>query len=251
MDADGDVPVGPASGGGLRIVQPERGYRFSVDSLALAHFVGRLTSETVLDLGAGCGIISLMLAARHGEVMVHGVELQRSLVRLAEQNALDNGLGGRVRFHCLDMRRILLGNPVGPVDLVVCNPPFYPADSGRIPPDRGRALARHELEVSLPEVVEAASRMLRDGGRFVTIYPVSRMHALIAAMRQHALGPRILRMVHPKEKGPAKLILVEGVKGMGGPGETLPPLILQRASGEYTPEAAAMFLPLPLSDDSG
>jgi tRNA1Val (adenine37-N6)-methyltransferase len=115
--------------------------------------------------------------------------------------------------------------------------------SGRLNPDPQRAVARHEIKLTLSELIETAARMLRDGGRFAAVYPVERMADMLLEMRRGGLAPGNLRLVHPRENGPAKLFLVEGVKGGKAALEVPPPLILFQADGAYTQEAAAMFLP--------
>ncbi len=227
--------------GRLRVKQPRQGYRYSVDAPLLVHFVGPLSTETVLDLGTGCGIIPLILACRFPKIAVHGVELQSALAEIADRNVQDNGLADRVRVHAMDMKEVTPGLTSGPVDLVVCNPPFYPVDSGRLNPDSQRALARHEIEVTLSGLIETAARMLRDGGRFAAVYPAGRLADMLLEMRRGGLEPRILRLVHPKEKGPAKLFLVEGIKGDRRLLEILPPLVIYNKSGDYTEEVTTMF----------
>ena len=238
-----DVTIDTVFDGGLWVKQARRGYRFSIDSVLLAHFAGPLTTETVLDLGTGCGIIPLILAWRHESIFVHGVELQPELVEIAGQNVTENGLTDRVRIHGADMKRVTAVLTSGPVDLVVCNPPFHPVASGRLNPDSQRAVARHEIKLTLSELIGTATRMLRSDGKFAAVYPVRRMADMLFEMRRGGLAPGSLRLVYPREQGPAKLFLVEGVKGGGAALEVPPPLVLYQADGAYTPEAAAMFLP--------
>lgn len=229
--------------GRLRVEQMRQGYRFSIDAVLLADFAGPLTTETVLDLGTGCGIISLILACRYRGIQVHAVELQPELAEIAARNVAENGFSDRVFIHALDMKQVSPLLTSGPVDLVVCNPPFYPVDAGRINPDSQRAIARHEIGITLFDLVETAGRMLLGGGRFVAVYPVGRMDDILLEMRRGGVPPKVLRLVHPKESGPAKLFLVEGVKGETSALEELPPLVLHQADGGYTQEASAMFLP--------
>jgi tRNA1Val (adenine37-N6)-methyltransferase len=228
--------------GRLQLAQPREGYRFSVDAVLLAHFAGPLSSETVLDLGAGCGVIALILASRFRDIIVHGVEVQADLAEIARRNVRGNGLEGRVKVHAVDMRQAVPALTSGPVDLVVCNPPFHPVASGRLNPDSQRAVARHELKVTLSELLDTASRMLRSGGRFAAIYPVGRKAEMLMELQRAGLPPRTLRMVYPKAGGVAKLFLVEGVKNSGATLEVPPPLVIYDKSGVHTEEVAAMFL---------
>src|SRR2546423_1974153 len=73
-------------GGRLRIIQPRRGYRFSVDSILLADFAAPRRHHRVLELGAGCGVISVMLAATRHPREVVALELQPTLVEMIRRN---------------------------------------------------------------------------------------------------------------------------------------------------------------------
>ena len=238
-----DITIDSVFQGRLKVKQERDGYRFSIDAVILAHFIGLLSTEKVLDLGTGCGIIPLILAHRHEKISIHGVEIQPELARIATENISDNGITARIRIHCCDMKKISKDLIAGSADVVICNPPFHPVVSGRLNPNRQRAIARHEITITLSEIVETAARILSDDGRFVAVFPVARLTDMLSEMRRRGMGATTLRMVHPKEKGPAKLFLVEGKKS-GQTGLVVPPpLVLYGADGGYTDEAAGMFLP--------
>jgi tRNA1Val (adenine37-N6)-methyltransferase len=238
-----DITIDSLFQGKLQVKQGRDGYRFSIDAVMLAYFARPLSFEKVLDLGTGCGIIPLILSFRHKGISIHGVEIQPELARIAAENICDNRMRDRVRIHCCDMKQVSRELISGLADIVLCNPPFHRIVSGRLNPNRQRAVARHEIEITLSEIVETASRMLCAGGRFLTVFPVGRMSDMLLELRRKGMEPKILRMVHPKENGPAKLFLVEGKKG-GQPGLVVPPpLVLYRAQGGYTEEVAGMFLP--------
>ncbi len=52
----------------------------------------------------------------------------------------------------------------GALDVMVCNPPFYPAPSGRVNSNTQKALARHEIGIELPELLTVVRSFLRKGG---------------------------------------------------------------------------------------
>lgn len=238
-----DVTIDSMFQGRLQVKQMRRGYRFSIDAVIVAHFAGPLVTERVLDLGTGCGIIPLILAYRYPRISVYGVEIQQALARLAEDNISRNGMSDRVRIHRIDMKRLTREVTSGPVDLVIGNPPFHPLLSGRLNPGSQRAIARHELMVTLSDLLESTAGMLRPGGRFVAVYPADRKEHMLSEMGRNGIAPKAVRMVHSRENGPSKLFLVEGVKGNPSDLTTGPPMVLYRASGEYTHEVANMFLP--------
>ena len=79
--------IDSALNGAIRVKQYRAGYRFSIDAFLLADFARPGPEDTVLDLGAGCGIIPLILAKRHPRLRIFGVEVQEALARLAQENA--------------------------------------------------------------------------------------------------------------------------------------------------------------------
>ncbi len=229
--------------GKLLIKQDPAGYRFSIDAVILASHAGPRKNERVLDLGTGCGIIPLILAYRRPEITIFGVEIQEELARTAMTNVKSNHLQHQITILYQDMRKLKPDLIGGPVDLVVCNPPYHRTRSGRLNPDPQRAIARHELKVNLDDVLKAAKRLLRTAGRFVTIYTADRVAELIIQMRSHGIEPKSMRTIHGQLSAEAKLVLVVGAKG-AQPGTRLdPPLIIYDSSGEYTKEVQAMLIP--------
>jgi tRNA1Val (adenine37-N6)-methyltransferase len=227
--------------GSLQLRQPRRGYRYSIDAVILAGAVHPKPGETVVDLGTGCGVIPLILACRRPGIHIWGVELQAALAAVAEENVRENDMASRVTIVCADMRDIRPERVGGPADRVVSNPPYRRGRSGRVNPDRQRALARHEIAVQLPEVVRAARTLLKTGGRFTLIYAAGRVAELLAHMRAERIEPKRLRSIHSSDGEDARLVLVEGVRD-GRPGMAVsPPLIVYDGDGRYTEEMQAMF----------
>jgi tRNA1Val (adenine37-N6)-methyltransferase len=229
--------------GRLRVAQSRLGYRFSIDAVLLAHFVQPRPGQTLIDLGTGCGIIPLMLVFRHPRLRVWGVEIQPELVGLATDNVRANHMDDRICILQADMRAITPDMSAGPVDVVCSNPPYRRGRSGRMNPDGQRAVARHEVAITLPALLQASRRVLKTGGRFVTIYPAERAAELIGHMRSMHLEPKRLRLVHSTGQTDARRVLVEG-RAAGRPGLTIaPPLIVYGKDGEYSDEVRRMLLP--------
>jgi len=227
--------------GRIQVKQNKSGYRFSIDAVLLASHAGPREGDRVLDLGTGCGIIPLMLAYRNPKIKIYGIELQEALAEIADLNIKDNNMEDQVTILCLDMKNLKQDMISGPVDLVVCNPPYRKAKSGRMNPNEQRAVARHEIKVTLYDVIETSRRMLNTSGKFLMIYPAERLVDIISQMRSAGIEPKFFRMIHSKRDTEAKLILLEGVKG-GRPGIKIgQPLIIYRKDGSYTDEVEKMM----------
>lgn len=211
--------------GRLRLIQSGKGYRFSIDAVLLSQFATIKPGDVVVDLGAGCGIISLILLLEKPVGYVIALEIQKHLVDQAVRNAALNGVMDRMGVLLGDLRQVPLGKATA--DVVVCNPPYRRPGSGRVNPDFERAIARHEIMASLNDILSAASSVLKPKGRVAVIYPAGRLVDLIVRMRAFDFEPKRIQVVYPSMEEESKLVLVEGVRGGKGGVKVLPPLIDQ------------------------
>ncbi len=229
--------------GRIKVKQDRSGYRFSIDSILLACHARPRPGDKILDLGTGCGIIPLILAYREPNLKIFGIEVQKELADIAVSNVKENRMGGIITILCKDMKELKNDMISVPVDLVVSNPPYRKAESGRINPDLQRAVARHEIKATLDDVITTVRRVLRTAGRFVTIYSAERIIDLMTSMRSAHIEPKFLRTIHSGWNTEAKLIILEGIKG-ARPGLKIgPPLVIYAKEGAYTKEVEEMFLP--------
>jgi len=229
--------------GRLNVRQHKDGYRYSIDAVILASYIKPGPNDKIVDLGTGCGIIPMILAFRYHDIRVWGIEIQEDLAEIAAANVEANAMSDRVRIVTGDMKSINHAKVDGPVDIILSNPPYRKIDSGRINPHKMKAVARHELAVTLDDVAGTAKRLLRTAGKFVIIYPSWRMTDLLTSMKEHSIEPKRLRVVHSRLGDEAGLVVVEGVKG-GQPGLSIEaPLYIYEKDERYTPEVENMFLP--------
>jgi tRNA1Val (adenine37-N6)-methyltransferase len=227
--------------GPLTFHQPAHGYRFALEAFLLADFVPAAVSAPLIDLGTGCGVVALFLARRFPHLCCVGLELQRSLAVLAQQNVLGNGLAHRVHIVQGDIRQVSSLFPVGTFGTVVCNPPYRAVGNGRLNPHPEKAIARHELTLTLPQLVQAARHLLRRRGLLLLVYHPSRLSELFAHLEAAHLRPRRMRLVHATERAPASIVLIEALRDGRDALTVLPPLRVYEASGDYTAEMQAIF----------
>ncbi len=236
-------------GGRLKILQKKKGYRYTIDSVLLAHFVELKKKDRILELGAGSGVISLLLAFRHPGVQVTGLELQADLADMAGRSVSINGLEERVKMIRGDARKVAELLETRSHDVAIFNPPYRKMGSGQVNPAPEKALARHEIAGSIADFLKAASHALELGGRVCMIYPCSRMVEAIHRMRAGKMEPKRLRMVHSRPGSRGDFVLVEGVKGGGEELAVLPPLFIYKEGEGYSEELEALFR--NLSDSAG
>ena len=236
-----DETVESLFGGRLQILQKKKGYRYTIDSVLLAHFIEPKKGERILELGAGSGVISLLLAFQNPGVRVTGLELQAELADMAGRSISMNGLEGRVNILQGDVRNAAELLEARSQDVVVFNPPYRKMGSGKLNPGREKALARHEIAGSIADFLRAASYALETGGRVCLIYPCSRMVEAIHRMRVEKMEPKRLRMVHSRPGSRGDFILVEGMKGGGEELSVLSPLFVYREDERYSEELETLF----------
>lgn len=228
----------------IRLYQQRIGYRFSVDSLLLYDFVNLKKVSSIADLGAGTGIVGILLAKKYPDANITLFELQDSLIRLAEENVVQNCLEDRVKVIRCDLRT-LHALPITPrdYDLVVSNPPFRRLKSGLINMEEEKAIARHEVKLRLHELIDAASYLLRAKGRFCIIYHPYRLSELIETLKKRDLEPKRLRFVHSNISSEAKMILLEAAKGGKRGLKVDKPLYIYKENGSYTEEMKELHNP--------
>ncbi|MBT5192462.1 MAG: methyltransferase, partial [Rhodospirillaceae bacterium] len=200
----------------ILLQQPRQGYRAGSDAILLAAAVAARPGQVVLDAGAGVGAVGLCLAARCGEVLVRGLEIQADLVAVAQDNIRENELGNRVSVVAGDIARPPqeIGQTV--FDHTVCNPPFYALGRASSSPDRGKAMAHGEGETSLEEWLAFCLRRTIPGGTVSVIHRADRLDAILSGLGRGG-GDMLVFPLWPKPGRAAKRVIVQVKVGGKGP----------------------------------
>ncbi|MEW5722168.1 MAG: methyltransferase, partial [Thermodesulfobacteriota bacterium] len=213
----------------------------SVDALLLADFARVGPGWTVVDLGAGVGVVAAVLARRMGRGLVWAVEIQARLAACARINAAALSQAAEIRVLETDWSKLTVKDTGGPVAAVVCNPPYRRLGSGRINPADEEAGARHEVFGSAASATQAAARVLARGGRLALVYPAPRLAGLFRDLAAAGFEPKRLRSVYSRAGEQATLALVEARLGGGEELQVEPALYIHLEDGGYTPETAAIL----------
>lgn len=224
----------------LKIIQHEEEFCFSLDAVLLAHFATVRPGVRAVDLGAGTGVLGLLLVARNAG-QVTGIEISPAMADMAARSAMLNGLDGQLEFFCQDVRELSALPAAGQWELVVSNPPYRPVGGGYISPNAKVAVARHEVSGSLHDFIAAARHLVKYRGRFAMVHLPERLAEIARAMSEAGLEPKRLQLVYPSPGRKPKFLLVEGIRG-GRPGlEVLPPLFIYDENGAYSREIMAYY----------
>ena len=140
----------------------------------------------VLDIGAGTGILSLMLAQRSSAEQIDAIEIDEDAYEQCVENFEASPWGDKLFcFHAgLDE---FVDEPEDEYDLIISNPPFYTDDykSDNI----SRDLARFEDALPFEELIEAAALLLSDNGIFSVIIPYKEEERFVAMCKELDLFP--------------------------------------------------------------
>src|SRR5258708_2061361 len=130
--------------GSITLIQPRHGYRFSVEAILLGRFARASTRDRVLELGAGCGVVSIMMATLYHPREVVAIEIQPPLSDMITRNVAINQLKSVTVVNADLRQKKIAGVDPASFDLVVANPPYRALASGRENPDHSARVARGE-----------------------------------------------------------------------------------------------------------
>lgn len=226
--------------GRILVVQKKKGYRFSVDAPLLADFIQTRPSDRILEIGAGNGIIALLLSVKPFRNLLC-LEIQRSMVELAERNIRLNQLEGRIRVVQQDLRHFRSRRKF---DVIFSNPPYIKTRAGMPSPSTEKAIAKHEIKCDIFDIMRLTGRLLKRNGRAYFIYAATRSEDFGRAVEEQRMKTRTLRWVFSRPGRPARWFLAEC--DFGAPVLTvLPPLIVHDEKGQYTAEMERIFAGVP------
>lgn len=249
---------------GYQIIQNSGMFCFGMDAVLLANYVRFKRGGRYMDLGTGTGIIPILLAAKeYGEGALTreerladlcdadrkivndarfiGIELQPACADMAARSVSLNGLDGLVRIDNGDIKEVSCNYKKASFDIVTSNPPYIKGSHGLENPDAPKNIARHEVHVTLDQVVAAAEYALKPGGSFYMIHKPFRLAEIFECLHEHRLEPKRMQLVHPYIDKDPNMVIVEAVKGGNSMIKIDPPMIVYKAPGVYTEQLLATY----------
>ncbi|WP_294066030.1 tRNA1(Val) (adenine(37)-N6)-methyltransferase [uncultured Fusobacterium sp.] len=227
----------------MKIIQRVDHFAFSLDSLLVSEFAS-ITKYTnkIVDLGTGNGVIPLFLSKKT-KAQITGIEIQEISSDLAKRNVQLNNLEDQISIINDDMKNWRKYFRNNSIDMVISNPPFFKFNGNekQLNDLTQLTLARHEISITLEEIIQTASNLLKDKGHFALVHRVDRFMDIIENMKKYDIEPKKIQFCHTKINKEGKILLVEGIK-YGKPGlRILPPLIAHDDDGQYSAEVLEMF----------
>lgn len=218
----------------LELIQKTDGLTFGTDALLLAGYARR-GARLGAELGAGSGIISMLLLSRNKCERIYAFEVQKEYAELVSRNAELNSLSERLFPVPLDIREAG-GEHRERYDAVFTNPPYMRADSGRQNEVSAKNIARHEIFGTIGDFAKAGARLLKYGGSFLAVYRPDRLADLTVALREAGLEIKRLTFVHADAEARPSMLLLEAKRGARSGMAVTRPLIIYRdgTHREYT-----------------
>lgn len=219
----------------LKIVQDDKMFRFSLDSVLLPNFVTiNKTTKKILDIGTGNAPIPLILTTKT-DAKITGVEIQKEVYELGVESVSYNHLEHQIELVNEDIKEYYKKVETDTFDCITCNPPYFPLkETSHKNRSEHKMIARHESTLTLEDIMKISRKLLKNNGVVALVYRPERLITMIETMKQYNIEPKKIQLVYPKVHSEANILLIEGRKN-GKPGlKILPPLYAHNENGEYT-----------------
>ena len=239
MDKDLTVSKQPI-GDGI-FIYTSRHHSFGTDAVLLADFSAPKKSDTVIDLGTGCGIIPFLMLRDNKDLAVTGVDISGEAISLADMTAKENGFETFTALNC-DFRDLKGKIEFGRANLITCNPPYKAPNAGLKNPDPTLRTARHETDCTLEEIIALCAKLLQTSGRLCLCHRPERLAELMDLMREYKIEPKRLRLVAQRKGERPWLVLVEG-RRCGNTGLTVESQLYIEEDGDFSPEMKKIYGP--------
>lgn len=219
----------------MTLYQPESGYCYNSDSLFLYDFIDSFNPKgRVLDVGAGCGIVGLLVARDNKKVSLEAVEKQEVFVKYAKKNAQENEI--EYKLYESDFLELAFEDKY---DYIISNPPFYP-EGAKKSEDEMLINARYNTSLPMASFFKKVSSILKPHSHFVFCYDATQFGLICSELEKVKMRVVDVQFVHPKVDKAASLVLVHARNGSKSMVKIWPPFF-SSVDGEYSKKAQEIF----------
>lgn len=226
---------------GGKIIQNSQLYTFANDPILLVNFASIKKGAKVVDMCSGSGVISLLVALKSDAKVVYGLEIQNEMADMSKRSVELNNLQDRVHIICDAVQNYSKYIAKASIDVVFCNPPYFKKNSKKICDNSIKTIARHEVAITLQEVVMYASEMLNSKGVFYLVHQAERLQEICAYCNKYNLAIKELMLVQANKESKPHLAIIKAVKDGAQEMVVLPNLILNKKDGTFTTKVKKMY----------
>jgi tRNA1Val (adenine37-N6)-methyltransferase len=215
------------------VIQSKNPLKVGTDSMLLGSFIDPTEAKSALDIGAGTGVLSLMVLQKNPHISLEAVEIHSEAAEECFLNFKNSPWGNSTFVHTLDF---LYFQPTKQYDLIFSNPPFYldRLKSGDTSYDQAKHISRETYE----QFIRKTSELLSEDGRFYVIIPFDQFDYLCSLAEVNRLCLRQKITIHATEVKLNSRVILEFVKREEILVESA--LTVRLVGGEYTPEYIAL-----------
>ncbi len=213
----------------LKLSECQNGLKVGTDAVLLAAFVKDMPKYRALELGAGSGVISLLLCGRRAFSRIDAVEIQSEMADICRENIKNNNFEGKLFAFDGDVKNIE-GTEFPACRAVFANPPYMKTGCGKASPHESREISRHEVFGGIFDFSRAAGKVLKTGGKFYTVYRTDRLESLFSALRDNSFAPKRMTFVCSDIFHSPSTVLCEAVKD-GSEGLKITPTLFLSENG--------------------
>lgn len=198
----------------IKIYQDDELFKFSLDSILLAEFINlKLTSKKMLDLCTGNAPIPLIVSLK-SDIKIDCIELQKKVYDLACESINCNMKNNQIKIindDCKNYEKYYLNDSY---DIVSCNPPYfeYIDNLSLINKNIIKSVARHEIKIKLCDIINIASKLLKNNGSFYLSHRTERFEEIILLLNKNHFSIKRVQFIYKDEKDSSKLVLIEAIK---------------------------------------
>ncbi len=191
----------------LQIIQDDDMFLINSDTEVLGEFLEVHKHDTVLDMGTNTGGLLLYASLWHPQKMI-GIDINEAALSLAEETMALNHIENveLIKANLLEYT----GNPV---DVVICNPPYFKTEDDNKADNSFKNLAKHEGGgLTLPLLVKAIARNLRDGGTLYFLFLSSRLEEVMKELDANNIAVKEMKFVYDENKENSNVFMIKGMK---------------------------------------
>ena len=194
---------------GLLICQNKDYFKFSIDSILLAEFVKVKDNQSILDLCSGNVPIPMILTSKNDTLKITALEIQKEVFDLGIISIKKNHLTNINLINC-DIKNY---NSNKKYDIITCNPPYFKVqEDSEVNTNKIKRIARHEIMVTLKDIINCAYINLKDKGFFYLVHRTERLIDVINELQNKQFGIRRIVFIITKNTIKSDLFLIEASK---------------------------------------